>query len=137
MLDIDPWVIIVFAGAFVIFMANTMRWLAPGGRGRAVYEFVSPVVAGPRGDWKRIGEDQPGRQQLLPWPGIYRRGAGGLEAISVTGLKSGRPRAGVAQAIADAPLPRRQVAGPDKEFWAALVVIAAAFWLAGWALRMP
>jgi len=123
--------------AFVIFMANAMRWLAPGGRGTAVYEFASPVEAGPRSDWKRIGEGRAVRRQLLPWPGIYRRGSGGLEAISVTGLKSGRPRAGAAQAIADAPLPRRQFAGRDKEFWAALAVIATAFWLAGWALRMP
>ncbi len=121
--------------AFVIFMANAMRWLAPGGRGTAAYEFASPVEVGPRSDWKRLSRTGPARQGLLPWPGIYRCGAGRLEAVSVIGLRRGRPRAGTAQAVASAPLGERQFAGRGKELWPVLVVIAMAFWLAGWVLR--
>ncbi len=121
--------------AFVIFLANAMRWLAPGGRGTAVYEFASPVQAGPARGWEHITDAVPGEQGLLAWPGIYRSGAGRLEAVSVIGLRSGRPRASVAQALAGAPLPEPQFAAGGMEFWPMLVIIAMVFWLAGWALR--
>lgn len=123
--------------AFVIFLANAMRWLAPGGRSRGVYEFVSPVKAGPRSNWKRISKVGPTQQRLLPWPGIYRRGAGELAAVSVVGLQGGRPHAGIAQGVASVPLPERQFGGRGREFWPVLMVIAMGFWLAGWALRTP
>ncbi len=123
--------------AFVIFLANAIRWLAPGGRGRAVYEFASPVQAGPRSNWKLISKAGPTRQGLLPWPGIYRRGTGELAAVSVIGLRSGRPHAGIAQGVASVALPERQYGDRGREFWPVLVVIAMTLWLAGWALRTP
>jgi hypothetical protein len=35
------------------------------------------------------------------------------------------------------PLPERQFGDRGREFWPVLLIVAMAFWLAGWALRTP
>jgi len=122
--------------AFVILLANAMRWLAPGGAGHATYEYETPLQAGPQPDWKPVGPAGfGGRRGPLPAPGIHRDTAGRLHAVCLPGLRAGGARGSPVQAAAEAPLPDPERLARGFELWGALAVAAAALWLIGWAVR--
>jgi len=124
--------------AFVVLLANAVRWLAPVGKARPGYEYLHPgQVPGPL-KWDRLAGPAPGREQSarLLWPGIFRDEAGALQAVSLVGLAGGRPAGPPREAVAAAPLPAPEPLGRQVELWALLAVAAVALWLAGWALRI-
>ena len=124
--------------AFVVFLANAMRHLAPGGAGRQSYCCITPMQAGLNTGWSRFaGQLPPDLHGGLPEPGIYRDAADVLHAVSLTGLRGGRAKLDPLKTVAAVPLPRPQPMKAPVEFWPALVAIAVLLWLAGWALRLP
>lgn len=123
--------------AFVILLANAMRWLAPGPAAEVTYGYETPLAAGPQPDWRAVGPVRPraGRYGLLPAPGIYREPSGRLHAVSLPGLRSAEAPRPPAQAAAEAPLPDPERLVGGMELWPALAVAAMALWLAGWGVR--
>ena len=124
--------------AFVVFLANAVRWLAPGGQVRPGYEHLSPLQAPRRAGWTRLAGSPPkgAADTPLPWPGLFRDEAGDLRAVSLVGLRAARPQRPPAEAVAAAPLPSPAPVGRSYELWPALALAAAALWLAGWWLRL-
>lgn len=124
--------------AFVIFLANAMRHLTPGGAGRQSYCCVTPMQAGLNTGWSRIAGQLPlDLRGGLPKPGIYRDAADVLHAVSLVGLQGGRAKVDPLEAVAAVPLPRPQALKAPVELWPMLVAIAVLLWLAGWTLRLP
>jgi hypothetical protein len=72
----------------------------------------------------------------MPWPGLYADAAGRLHAVSLVGLKPGRPPVTPDEAIAAIELPRAEYAERGVPLWPVLAAAAAALWLAGWAVRL-
>jgi hypothetical protein len=143
---------------FVIFMANSVRWLAQKEKaGGDEYVSVQPGQAGPWRDWQQVsgpqagaaGSGGDGKSTVLPWPGLYKDPSGQWHAVSLVGLS---PPAipGAAPAIAPAtfpaqhylaaiaalPLPPPQPSAFAKELWPAILLLAMLSWLAGWTLRL-
>jgi hypothetical protein len=133
--------------AFVVLLANAVRWLAPAGQGPAAgagearYESLRPHQAPRDAGWVRLAGEVPdvlgpGVQPLL-WPGVFRDPAGTLAAVSLRNLGgTSRPGRESALAAADAPLPAPRPLGREWELWPALAVLAMGLWLAGWAFRV-
>jgi len=124
--------------AFVVFLANALRWLAPPGRPRAEYAFHAPWQAPRRAGWRRLAGSVPdgAADRPMPWPGLFRDEAGTLRAVSLVGVSARPPRRPPADAVADAPLPEPEPLGRQVELWPILAAAAVALWLAGWALRV-
>jgi len=159
--------------AFVIFLTNAIDWLkreqprasavAPtsaatspavataSGRASVVYDYVSPLRAGPvplgAGLWRRIvGQSPPGGgaggRAPLPWPGIYADQAGDVLAVSLVGMgretpqTASRPLRPQPTNVSDVPLPEPVFAGGQAELWPWLVIAAMILWLAGWSARL-
>ncbi|HUT56991.1 MAG TPA: BatA domain-containing protein [Phycisphaerae bacterium] len=125
--------------SFVVFLANTMRWLSGQGGRRTRYECLTPAQAGPRGDWRPVEErpaDGAHFSERYAAPGLYADPHGGLHAVSLPGLRSGEPNVAVADAVAAAPLPAPRPAAISREVWPLLVAASMLLWLAGWALRL-
>ena len=124
--------------AFVVLLANAVRWLSPAGRAEAVYKYDTPLGAAGAAGWARLAgpADSPAPASPLPRPGIFRDRSGALRAVSLVGLSAAEPGQPVAQAVAAAPLPKPEAAGRSFELWPILAAAAVAFWLAGWALRL-
>ena len=120
--------------AFVVLLANAMRWLPQTPGGGTEYGFVSPQQAGTNRDWQVVGAAPRGG--ALPWPGLYKDSSGGLHAVSVVGLRSAEPAIAPARAVAELRLPAPRYADIGREFWPWLVVAAIALCLAGWAMRV-
>lgn len=125
--------------AFVIFLANAVDYLAPGAAARESYEHLSPLQAGPRGDWERLPTpDEPGAPStgVLPAPGVYRDPAGALHAVSLVGLRSAEPKTDPQEQIAAISLPPPLPASEGVEFWPMLAAAAVVVWMVGWTLRL-
>ena len=131
--------------AFVVFLANAVRRLAPGGKAETTYECVSPSQAPRSAAWKPVTGSAPppaGAVEAytdgpLPAPGVYVDQAQRLRAVSLVGLRGEPTVAGSpASAVASAPLPEPQAVGEQFELWPLLALAAMALWLVGWALRM-
>jgi hypothetical protein len=136
--------------AFVVFMANAVRWLAPQRAATGQWTSVSPVEARALLPAQELGKSS------LPMPGIY--GAGdAVQAVSLLGLGSenGSPSAvnrvlgpvpagppaaaadaaAIAAAVKKLPLPPPAMTRAAVELWPALVIAAVTLWLAGWTVR--
>jgi len=124
--------------SFVIFMANAVRWLAPGADGDE-YGCRSPIEAGRPADWRPVGvagRDDGGDTGCLLPPGVYTDADGGLHALSLVGLRAGSPNVPVEQAVDAAQLGEAVSDRWSAEIWPMLAGMAAALWLVGWALRV-
>ncbi|MHC4718477.1 MAG: hypothetical protein ACYS5V_16015 [Planctomycetota bacterium] len=122
--------------SFVIFLAEVVRYLtAAAPEMTARYESLSPLQAGPQPGWTRVS---PGASRAgpLPWPGLYRDSAGGLHAVSLTGLRSARTDADPVAAARQLALPQPRRIAKGVELWPMLAVLAAVLWVAGWAVRL-
>lgn len=123
--------------AFVIFMANAVKYLVPGAQAREVYEYLTPLQAGSRADWKLLpAPAAPAAAGPLTGPGVYRDRAGALHAVSLLGLKSAEAKIDPRERIARISLPPPLRAAAGVELWPVLALAALALWLAGWALRL-
>ena len=128
--------------SFAIFMTNAVRWLAPTGETDDHYGYLTSLEAGPRSneayriapselliDWAD-GYLSPGRFQVTE--GESKR----LMAVSLVGLRGGRPARPVAEQIAAVHLPAPAYADVGRELWPMAVIAAGLFWLAGWRLSV-
>jgi hypothetical protein len=148
---------------FVIFMANSVRWLAQKEKaGGDEYVSVQPSQAGPWRDWQKVSGPEAGadgsggavgggatggegRSSALPWPGLYKDTSGQWHAVSLAGLASPAadaiapttiPAQDYLAAIAALPLPPPKPSPSAKELWPALLLLAMLMWIAGWTLRL-
>jgi len=125
----------------VVLLANAVRWLVPGAGGVARYETVAPLDVGPPPvGWTAVETGGPGflgGVRLWLEPGLYRDGAGGLHALSVTGLRGGPPpEVSAIESAAAVPLPEPAPAERPIRLGPVLLAAAGLLWLAGWALRV-
>ena len=126
--------------AFVVLLANSARWLSPGGdTGPPRFEFRSPLASQGIG-WLTTGGAAAGSvlavsSDPLPRAGIHRGPAGEVLAVSLVGLRGGQPNTSPDVAVAAAPLP--EPAGPAEaaELWWILALAAMTLWLVAWAIR--
>jgi len=128
--------------SYVVFLANVMRYLSPGLRGEAKYEYLTPLEAGMNPAWVLLASDEespydPGALNSagLTAPGVFRDAAGKYHAVSLVALRSSRADSGAIQTAESAPLPDPQPLARGTELWSILLAVAAALWLAGWTLR--
>jgi len=124
--------------AFVIFLANVMRYLAPAPVGPERYEFLTPMEAGPVEGLTALEVNTPRGPEAssVAWPGLYRDGSGQLHAVSLVALRGAEPNVPPDRAVAAAPLPAPRHHRKALELWPVLAVAALLFWLAGWTLRL-
>jgi len=121
--------------AFVVFLANAVRWLAPGGAGEATYLYQTPRQALDAAGWRRLaGAAAP--TGPVPAPGVFRDETGAVRAVSLVGLRRGRPKRPALEAVAAAPLPAPAPLGRTTELWPVAAVAAIGLWLGGWVLRI-
>ena len=128
--------------SFVIFMTNAVRWLAPAGESDDHYGYLTSLEAGPRSNEAyRIAPSE----LLIDWadgflsPGTFQVTEGEskrLMAVSLVGLRGGRPARPVAEQIAAVRLPAPAYADVGRECWPMAVIAAGLFWLAGWRLSV-
>jgi hypothetical protein len=128
---------LVRTDAYVIFLANVMRYLSPGSSAVEKYEYRTPLQAGVNPAWKPIAGDKTFAASALESanltaPGIYRDGAGRLHAVSLVGLRSSPAARTPAQAVAAAILPDGRPLTQGIELWSILLALAAMLWLGGW-----
>ena len=123
--------------AYVVFLANAMRYLAPGAQAAERYEYRTPLQAGANPAWKPIVRDETFETDAmetagLTAPGIFRDAGGQLHAVSLVGLQSAPVSMPPASAVAAATLPESQPLRQGTELWSILLAAAGALWLAGW-----
>jgi len=123
--------------AYVVFLANVMRYLAPGAQATERYEYRTPLQAGANPAWKPIVRDETFAAATLEAagltaPGIFRDAGGQLHAVSLVGLQSAPVSMPPVRAVAVAPLPESQPLKQGAELWSILLAAAGALWLAGW-----
>ncbi|MDP6544463.1 MAG: BatA domain-containing protein [Phycisphaerae bacterium] len=128
---------LVRSDAYVVFMANVMRYLAPGASAGERYEYRTPLQAGANPAWKPIVRDEtfdPAALESagLTAPGIFRDAGGKLHAVSLVALRSAPVSIPPGQSVAAAPLPHGQPLTQGMELWSILLAAAGALWLAGW-----
>ncbi|MCE5326132.1 MAG: BatA domain-containing protein [Planctomycetaceae bacterium] len=119
--------------AFVVFMANAMRWLGGEGNGSLSYACTSGLDA-PHARWTALAGGGP-EQSPLPWPGLYRDKTGSLQAVCLLGLRGGREGGDPVAAARAAPLPQAVASQQQRELWPLAAMAAMACWLAGWLMR--
>ena len=102
--------------SFVIFMANSIRWLSPGEEGVGEYVAAAPIVEG------------------FAEPGFYQDSAGVWRAVSLTGLRGGEPASPVAEQIARIALPTPWAATLGRPLWSLLTAASLGCLLLGWLL---
>jgi hypothetical protein len=128
---------LVRTDAYVVFLANVMRYLAPGAPAAERYEYRTPLQAGANPAWKPIARDEtfdPAALESagLTAPGIFRDDGGQLHAVSLVGLRAARTSMPPDQAVDAVPLPEALPLRQGVELWSILLAAAGALWLAGW-----
>ena len=128
---------LVRTGAYVVFLANVMRYLAPGAPAGERYEYRTPLQGGANPAWKPIVRDEtfaPAALEAagLRAPGIFRDAGGQLHAVSLVALRSAPVSMPPARAIDAAPLPEGERLTRGTELWSILLASAGVLWLAGW-----
>ena len=123
--------------AYVVFLANAMRYLAPGAQTAERYEYRTPLQSGANPAWKPIVRDEtfePAALEAagLTAPGIFRDAGGQLHAVSLVAMRSVPVSMAPDRAVAAAPLPEARPLRQGTELWSILLAVAGAFWLAGW-----
>ena len=125
--------------SFVAFMANAMRWLAPGDDAAGIYACRAPIDAGRPVDWRPVNVAGRSRGRdtgpLLP-AGVYVDSAGTLHAVSLVALRWGQPDVPVERAVGLAALGEASGQRVGLEIWPILAGLGAALWLVGWTLRV-
>ena len=127
------------SASYVVFLANAVRWLAPGrGDGAARYESLPPLAALGLPGMPRAGRAARSllriRSNPLPAPGVYSDPRGGAIAVSLVGVgPAGDPQDPDAAVPPVLPDPAPATAG--TKLWWIFAVAAMAFWTAGWAFR--
>jgi hypothetical protein len=126
--------------SLVVLLSNATNWLAPPVA--SGFGFVKPLNAAWPAGATRVelalptGVPSPPHQPARPLaPGLYRLADGTLAAASLVGLAAAQqplPPVGAA----DVPLPPPQELGRPVELWPALLAVAMALWLGGWAARL-
>ncbi|HUU59980.1 MAG TPA: hypothetical protein VMZ50_10575 [Phycisphaerae bacterium] len=125
--------------AFVVFLANSVRWLSGALGGGARFGYQTPLEARdhpavPAG--QIVGASRLGiRSAPLPLPGLYSDGPDRAYAVTLVGLGGGTPPGEPSEAVRKAPIPPATPAGTGTEYWPALVIAAMGLWATGWALR--
>ena len=125
--------------AFVIFLANTVRYLKSAGRGRVTFDYTTPLQAGPIRERTALLTapcDLRPNEMAPAWPGVYRDASGRLEAVNVLGLKATKAALAPEDAVARAPLPEPRGVDRGVELWPMLAAAAVLLWLTGWAARL-
>jgi len=128
---------LVRTDAYVVFLANVMRYLAPGESTGERYEYRTPLQTGANPAWKPIVRDEtfdPTAMEAagLTAPGIFRDAGGKLHAVSLVALRSAPVAISLDRAVATAALPEAQPLTQGTELWSILLAAAGALWLAGW-----
>jgi len=123
--------------AYVVFLANVMRYLAPGAPAAERYEYRTPLQAGANPAWRPIVRDEtfePATLEAagLTAPGIFRDAGGQLHAVSLVALRSAPVSTSPGRSVAAVPLPEARPLRQGTELWSILLAAAGAFWLAGW-----
>lgn len=126
--------------ACVYFLANSVRYLAPGATGKATFEYISPVQAGPGPDDRTLlapARDRSAvRLSRYPWPGAYRFNDGKIHAVNIVGLQPAEVAVPPEAAVVGLALPAPRCEKVGLELWPQLLAAAAVFWLLGWWARL-
>jgi hypothetical protein len=130
---------LVRSDAYVVFLANVMRYLYPGAPGAEKYEYRTPLQTGVNPEWKPIVRDETFTAAALETagltaPGIFRDAAGKLHAVSLLALRRAQAKIPPARAVAEAPLPEPQPLGQGRQLWSILLAIGGVSWLLAWFL---
>jgi len=130
---------LVRTDAYVVFLANVMRYLAPGLSTSERYECRSPLQTGANPAWRPIVSDETFAPTALETagltaPGIFRDAGGQLHAVSLLALRSAPVSLPLDRAVAAALLPEAQPLTQGRELWSILLASAGALWLAAWSL---
>lgn len=124
--------------AGVVFLANAMRWLAPGQGRKETFVTVRPIDAPWSPAWRPVYGGAPENvavQPGLPWPGLYRDGPDGpLYGVSLKRLVPAGAIAPVSQQVARLALPSPDRPGMQGELWPIFAAGALLCWLGAWAL---
>lgn len=129
------------APAWVVLLANAVRWLIATPPTPARYEWAVPVEAIGWRDWTLVSawptaSDVPA-DGPLPWPGIYRDRQGDSHVVNPPlGIRSAEPAVPPAEAIAAISLPAPAPAETAWEAWPVLAVLAGLCWIVGWAMTL-
>ena len=128
---------LVRTDAYVVFLANVMRYLAPGTKADVTYEYLTPPQAGHNPGWRRLRSDgaEWAPVKTLTPPGLYRDPTGTYHAVSLVGLRSRRAKAAPAEAVANLPLPEPTPLKAGIILWPVFLAAAVVLWLIGWTLR--
>ena len=129
---------LVRSEAYVVLLANIMRFLAPGSVDAERYEYLTPLQAGVNPAWKPIADDKTFAPSALEAagmtaPNIHRDAGGTLHAVSLVGLRAAKVAVSPDRAVEAADLGEPQPLSQGAELWSVLLAAAGAFWLAGWA----
>ncbi len=121
--------------SFVVFMANSVRYLVPRNYAQAGY--VAPLAAPGWEQWTPLTRGQGYRGGLYLWPteGFWQDQWGRIHAISLVGLNASEPNASAKAIIEQWSPPGATQAQEVFAFWPILVLAAGGLWLLGWALR--
>ena len=120
--------------SFAVFMANAVRWTADRVETGSRFETVAPLQLGAAPSLEAvdlIGGD-------VAWGGafarlgVYRREDGDHVAVSLLGLRGGKPSRSVAEQVDAIELCEPSFADVGLDLWPAAVVAALACWLTGW-----
>ena len=128
---------LVRTDAYVVFLANVIRYLAPAAKAGITYGYLTPREAGLNPSWQPVfltGSDARGCGAILTPPGLYQDPKGTLHAVSLVGLRGGRPQVTPDQVVSSLPLPPPRPVEAGIQLWPALLAIAMGLWLTGWAL---
>ncbi|NBB95687.1 MAG: hypothetical protein GVY16_08085 [Planctomycetes bacterium] len=124
--------------AFLVLLANAVRWLAGDARASGDYAAVRPIEAADWQAWQCIDGGRPDDIAAgpLPWPGLYRDAAGRLVAVNLLDERGWPDRAISLDALRAAPLPEPVAAEANVTLWPWLAGLAGAFWMLGWWVRI-
>ena len=125
--------------AYVVFLANVMRYLLPGPPAGEIYEYRTPLQTGVNPAWKSIVRDEtfdPAALETagLSAPGIFRDAAGKLHAVSLVGLRAAPVSMPPERALAAVSLPQSEPLRQGAELWSILLASAGVLWLTAWSL---
>ncbi|MCP4375026.1 MAG: hypothetical protein GY794_02425 [bacterium] len=128
---------LVRSDAYVVFLANVMRFLSPGASVAEKYEYRTPLQTGVNPEWTPIIHDETFTTSVLKAagltaPGIFRDAAGKLHAVSLTALRQAPAETPPAKCVAEAPLPEAQPMRQGTPLWPVLLAMGGVIWLLAW-----
>ena len=120
--------------SFAIFMANAVRWTTERPDAHGWFETVSPAELGSQLllEPVELANGQTSWGGSLIRPGMYRTDANALVAVSLMGLRGGRPVGSPQEQVNAVRLCEPSFGDVGRELWAFLVASSLACWLTGW-----